>query len=82
MRFEPKRPANAVRERPRAAADDVRHDEEMDVVHDPGTEGLRGEGGASDAEIGLRLGLHPLDPGGVEVALQPRVGRGDFLQRA
>ena len=49
-----------------AATDDDGVQEQVDVVDEPGTEGLSGEGGAADAHVEDTARLELLDAGRVE----------------
>ena len=56
-------------------------DEQVVLVDQPGLDRLGGEVGTADGDVASRRRLQLPDRFGVEVALDPRPGAGDRLQR-
>src|SRR5205823_13627486 len=64
--------AKTAGQRLRAAADDDRRDEQVELVDEAGRERLGGEPGAAHGEVMRRLRFQLPDRVGVEVSLEPR----------
>jgi hypothetical protein len=58
-----------------AAADDDREHEQVDLVHQPGREGVPGQARTADAEVSIGGVLEAAHGPGIELVLQPGAGR-------